>query len=105
MKYKLTFNEFEERIKKIAKKIIMNKAIKNLYGIPRGGLIPAVRLSHLTGLPLTENPDYKETAIIDDCYDTGATFEKFKKFEHFFVIIDKEEEEISEWIDFWWEEK
>lgn len=45
-----------------------------IYGIPRGGLIPAVMLSHLTGLPMLLHPT-KESLIIDDIYDTGKTID------------------------------
>lgn len=104
-KYFLDFMEFEERVRNIAEKIKSNDNIKDIFGIPRGGLIPAIRLSHLTGLPITPNPKSDTTAIIDDCIDSGATKHSFSKFEHFYVLIDKKYEKIKEWIIFWWENK
>lgn len=101
--YKLTYKEFEDRIKKIAERIKNNPEIEDIFGIPRGGLVPAVRLSHLTGLPLTNNPRNKHTAIIDDCLDSGNTFHSFSNFKHFYVLVDKQQENIDEWIEFWWE--
>ena len=46
--------------------------IDSVYGIPRGGLIPAVILSHKLDLPLTLTPT-KNTLIVDDISDTGVT--------------------------------
>src|SRR5262245_40911732 len=43
-----------------------------VYGIPRGGLIPAVALSHRLKLPLTNHID-KHTLICEDIVDTGET--------------------------------
>jgi uncharacterized protein len=59
---------------------IISVKIKNTYpevdsimGLPRGGLIPAIMLSHKLNLPLifvaSEN-----TLIIDDICDSGETF-------------------------------
>ena len=101
--YELKFFEFEVRIKGIAEEIKKHSDIKNIYGISRGGLIPAVRLSHLTGLPLTNNPNKNYTVIIDDCIDSGQTKLKFKDYKYYFVLIDKQKENINEWIAFWWE--
>lgn len=55
--------------------------IKNIYGIPRGGLIPAVRISHLLGIPLILDPKQidKKTLVVDDIVDTGKTTEKYQK--------------------------
>jgi hypothetical protein len=105
MVIKVGFDEFERRCRVLAKKIKKIKGVKSLYGIPRGGLAIVLRVSHLTGLPITFNPNKKTTVILDDCIDSGATKQKFKDFKHFFVLIDKQKEKISEWIVYWWEEK
>lgn len=45
--------------------------LKCVYGIPRGGYIPAVYLSHRLGIPIgTERP----FLLVDDISDTGNTF-------------------------------
>jgi len=97
------FEEFEKRCKDIAKCIIKNKNIKNIFGVPRGGIITAVRVSYLTGIPLTFAPKYSETAIIDDVLDSGATRHSFGNFPYFYVLLDKQFEKIKEWVLFWWE--
>ena len=47
--------------------------IKRIYGIPRGGLIPAVLLSHKMGVPLTNYAYTKNSLIVDDICDSGKT--------------------------------
>ena len=50
----------------------------NIAGIPRGGLIPAVMLSHATGLPLVPIGEAKgNTIIVDDIVDSGETVSSF----------------------------
>lgn len=105
MNYKMDFEEFEMRIKNIAFEIKKNKEIKDIFGVPRGGLIAAIRLSYLLDIPMTSNPKTDTTAIIDDLIDTGATKHSFGNFKHFYVLLDKTIEDIPEWVDFWWVEK
>jgi len=54
-------------------------SVKNLYGLPRGGLIPAVLISHKTGIPLLDRKSNisKNTLIIDDICDTGKTLSPY----------------------------
>lgn len=55
-----------------------HKDFKNVYGIPRGGLILAVKLSHVLDLPLilSKQDIMKKTLIVDDIVDTGKTIER-----------------------------
>jgi len=43
-----------------------------IYGIKRGGLIPAVMLSHILNTPISDIID-SNTLVIDDICDTGET--------------------------------
>jgi hypoxanthine phosphoribosyltransferase len=52
--------------------------IDSIAGLPRGGLIPAVMLSHKLNLPLVSEPTRK-TLIVDDICDSGETFLKLLK--------------------------
>lgn len=47
--------------------------IKNIYGIPRGGLVVAVLMSHLLDLPVITRKDLitKDTLLVDDIIDSG----------------------------------
>ena len=98
----MDFEDFEDRCKGIAKKISTNKNIKNIFGVPRGGLIAATRIAFLTDLPMTFSPNGVSTAIIDDCLDSGATRHSFNNFPYFFPLIDKQFEKINDWVIFWW---
>ena len=52
---------------------------KNIYGLPRGGLIPAVMLSHRLNIPLVKGDISPDTLIVDDICDSGETLDKFVK--------------------------
>tara|TARA_B100000768_G_C11039304_1_gene273508 strand:- start:200 stop:571 length:372 start_codon:yes stop_codon:yes gene_type:complete len=49
--------------------------IDSVMGLPRGGLVPAVMISHELGLPLVFLAG-KNTLVIDDINDTGHTLDK-----------------------------
>lgn len=102
---KLGFEDFEIRCKEIGALIKSNKNIKDIYGVPKGGLIPATRIAYLAEKPITFIPTLKHTVIIDACIDSGATRHSFDNFSYFFALIDKNFEDINEHIDFWWMEE
>ena len=52
---------------------------KNIYGLPRGGLIPAVILSHQLGIPMVKGDIGPDTLIVDDICDSGETLDKLVK--------------------------
>ena len=58
----------------------LSENFKNIYGIPRGGLIVAVMLSHILDIPVItdEQNITEETLIVDDIADTGKTLSKYK---------------------------
>lgn len=114
---KYTWEEFDVDCKKIAA-WAKERHIKNIYGIPRGGLVAAVKLSHLLDIPLVLNREdiSRDTLIVDDIIDEGNTIERLlasigehhhiasifynktaKHAPHFFV-----REKIS-WVIFPWE--
>ena len=50
--------------------------IDSIHGIARGGLIPAVLISHKLGLPYVGLVGHKNTLVVDDICDTGVTLDK-----------------------------
>jgi len=77
-----TWNQFEKDSDKLAQLIKKNnKSISGIYGVPRGGLILAVRLSHKLDLPLVleRSSIKKNTLIVDDIADSGKTLKLFDK--------------------------
>jgi len=61
---------------------IVEEEVDLIYGIPRGGVVPAIMLSHLTGIPviISQSPppmsSKTKILIIDDILDTGRTLKK-----------------------------
>lgn len=79
-KFYITWNDIEIAIEELA--YFINKSglyIKSIKGIERGGLIPAVLLSHKLDIPMTHTLclNDKSTLIIDDICDSGNTLAKY----------------------------
>lgn len=68
----------------LSKNILHNNPFQkfdSIYGIPRGGLVPAVILSHKFNAPLILDPKLitKDTLVVDDISDSGQTFLEISK--------------------------
>ena len=75
-KFILSWNDVETLVKELCIKIITELPnIDSVHGIARGGLIPAVMVSHMLDLPYVDlvGPN---TLVIDDIADSGLTLEK-----------------------------
>lgn len=72
-----TWERFEKDIAKIAE-WARDKGFKNIYGIPRGGLVLGVKLSHLLDVPLVLSKDdiTRQTLVVDDIVQTGGTVQR-----------------------------
>ena len=87
------------KIKKYQKE--NNFKFKDLFGLQRGGLIPAVIVSHQLGIPMTKGTISPDTLIIDDICDSGVTLaDYFEKHQDEFafpfdLIVDSELLDIS----------
>jgi len=86
--------------------------IESVSGLPRGGLIPAVIISHKLGLPYVNNI-FTNTLVIDDICDSGKTLENapglyhavlhYKPHTSSFVPTIWAKEVGDEWIVYPWE--
>lgn len=88
MKYFYTWQEFDKDIEKVIR-WASRRNFKSVYGIPRGGLILGVVLSHRLGLPLklkVEELD-QETLVVDDIADSGRTLENLDKVLNFKPVV------------------
>ena len=117
MKEFVSWNVIDEAVTDIAfhlKKT--NKDFKGVYGIPRGGLILAVMLSHKLDLPLIMSKEEldENSIIIDDIADTGKTLLDFTEYESYVVTIHEHEQSLikpdysvldkgDKWIVYPWE--
>lgn len=82
VEYTITWTQYLKDINDLARGIFKSKAmIDAVYGIPRGGLIPATILSHKLGLPLITKEQLDtwhmrivgRVLIVDDVSDSGET--------------------------------
>jgi GTP cyclohydrolase I len=72
-KFQVGVNKFRSDCIELASQIRKSDFhFKNIYGIPRGGVLVALELAHHLDLPLTEKPD-DFTLIVDDLIDSGET--------------------------------
>jgi len=84
----LSWDDIESITDVLAEKILaLDKKPFSLYGCPRGGLIPAVMLSHKTGIAyqhlnaaqLSKTADLSHIMVIDDICDSGKTVAELRE--------------------------
>lgn len=73
----LDWNEYASLVDDLAEKVrCSNDRFDCIYGVPRGGMIPAVMISHVLDIPIMGSPldGYKKRMlVVDDLVDTGKT--------------------------------
>ena len=75
-KLKLSWDDVSRSVDDLCRKIPMElPLIDSVHGIARGGLIPAVMISHKLDLPYVKAVG-PNTLVIDDIADSGVTLEK-----------------------------
>lgn len=92
--------------------------ISAIKGLQRGGLIPAVMLSHSLGIPMTEKEIVSSSVlIVDDICDTGNTLIPYKQLNNPIATIHYKTSALlepnfwfklaneEEWIVYPWEQK
>lgn len=111
----LSWKIFNDTVDGLAAQIkVSGRALNSIYGIPRGGLVLAVMLSHRLRLPLvTSLADIGNlTLIVDDISDTGKQLTPFtghvtatihittytKYIPHFYALTRK-----ADWVRYPWE--
>ena len=114
------WNEIEDLIDNMCHEIAKNfPDTRYVYGLERGGLIPAVMVSHTLGLKyisdITEINLLKDEAIIvDDICDSGKTLKEFQGYNtavlhykphtsSFTPNLYSNKHEGDEWIIYPWE--
>lgn len=89
-----------------------------IYGIPKGGIAFAVKLSERLSIPLIELKDIDKVInplIVDDVVDSGATRKKFAKYDFASIHIKNNTPKDlyptyymrmeNDWIKYWWEKE
>ena len=72
-------------------------SLSGVYGVPRGGLVLAVCLSHRLGIPLLEQPQ-AGCLVVDDIYETGRTVAPYRERSDFTTLVW-----ISKLPPLWWQ--
>ncbi len=78
-KIHLSWNDIERLVDILCEKVeiyLKDKEIDGIYGLSRGGLIPAVMISHRLNIPWAKVTG-KNTLIIDDICDSGNTLQNW----------------------------
>ena len=119
----LNWNDIDRAINRIIASINSSEIkINAVGGLPRGGLIPAVILSHRLGIPFVSQAQIQTTIgnilIVDDICDSGKTLKRFKFEENIYTatLHWKQSSEYqpnyfweiayeNEWIVYPWENK
>lgn len=108
----LSWRDFELAVEAIVERY-RGRQFSGVHGIPRGGLVLAVTLSHRLELPLLQSPE-AGCLLVDDVYETGQTLEPYRHLENCTTVVwlskvapqwwwAVDVSETEEWIVFPWE--
>ena len=78
----LEWSDIEQLVEVLDEKVLGTK-IRYIHGIERGGLIPAIMLSHRLNIPYVSHPELfnrEEVLIVDDIADSGITISRWDKY-------------------------
>jgi hypoxanthine phosphoribosyltransferase len=73
-----TWDDFDSDCENLRRKLLPLEPY-SIFGIKRGGLVVAIRLSHLSGMPFVDHVK-NDTVIVDDICQTGRTFDAVTHF-------------------------
>jgi len=109
----LSWHDFDQAVERIAQRY-SERRFSGIHGIPRGGLVLAVALSHRLALPLLVEPQ-PGCLVVDDVFETGRSLAPHRQLAgaELLVWISKAEPvwwqavevtDSAEWIVFPWEQ-
>jgi hypoxanthine phosphoribosyltransferase len=117
----LNWDDIEEAVVSLAYQIKRRGTpVEAITGLPRGGLIPAVLLSHKLDIPYVSSDNdfegYEHVLIVDDICDTGETLKQYYQVFPIATIHYKQTASIQpdfyytlapkdKWIVYPWEQK
>ena len=86
---RMSYGDFAALLDTLQAKISkLDLADPAIYGVPRGGLVPAVCLSHRLGIPLVSSPDRPgDTLVVDDILDTGSTYRRLSYAATYYLVL------------------
>lgn len=84
--HKVSWDQFERGVQWLLEALheyedMYGHTFDGIYGIPRGGMCLATKLSYLLGRPLLleKSQITKDTLVVDDCTNTGKTLKPFQE--------------------------
>lgn len=101
----LSWQDIEDAVERLAINIeASNKKIGSINGLARGGLIPAVMLSHRLGIPFTNEDNDTEgyLLIVDDICDSGETLIPYSNYDYILTATLHYKTSACVEPDFWW---
>jgi hypoxanthine phosphoribosyltransferase len=88
----LNWSDFESAARTIAMHFYKLGKVTHVWGPARGGLVLAVKLSHLLNVPYEPHLNVcprHGTLVVDDILDSGATMADYKTYPHRAVWVTK----------------
>jgi hypoxanthine phosphoribosyltransferase len=117
----LKWDDVDVLVKKLANEIKISLVPPSyITGLPRGGLIPAVMLSHELNIPfiplsLIKSLSHVDILIVDDIADSGETLEAYSRYNTAVLHYKIQSEHIptfysieipnNSWIVYPWEQE
>ena len=103
----IEWRDIAEAIERLATNIIKNEIeIAAVGGLPRGGLIPAVMLSHTLNIPFVSQANIAgvdgNILIVDDICDSGKTLKRFKFEDNVYTATIHYKSTAEYEPNFWW---
>jgi len=101
----LEWRDIDDAIERLAINILKSKKkITAVRGLARGGLIPAVMLSHKLNIPFLteENGNEGYILVVDDICDSGKTLEQYSKYESILIATIHYKTSAIVEPNFWW---
>ena len=103
----IQWRDVEDAVERLAINITNSKVeITAVGGLPRGGLIPAVMLSHKMNIPFVSQANIAGVVgnilIVDDICDTGKTLKRFKFEDNVYTATLHYKSSAEYEPNFWW---
>lgn len=102
----LHWRDIEQGVQRLATNITASKIqFTAVTGLPRGGLIPAVMLSHTLGVPFVKDlvdSSVDVVLVVDDICDSGVTMQKFGGMKHTHTVTLHYKTTACYEPNYWW---
>ena len=103
----ISWRDIDDAVERLAINITNNNIeIAAVGGLPRGGLIPAVMLSHKMSIPFVSQANISQIngniLVVDDICDSGKTLKRFKFEDNIYTATLHYKTTAEYEPHFWW---